>query len=236
MWDEQVPLLSEHFRLLRYDVRGHGRSSSPPGPYSIELLSRDLLAMLDALGVGDFCFCGLSMGGLIGQWLAIHAAPRIRRLVLCNTAPKIGNAEVWNSRIDAALSDGMPSIVPLMLDRWFTPSFRENHPEVELRTRGMLEAADPSGYAACCGAIRDADFRSELQRINVPCLVVAGTHDPATPPAGGQFLAANIAGAQYVELDAAHISNVEASEAFNGAVLDFLLKPISSIGGTDRDG
>jgi 3-carboxy-cis,cis-muconate cycloisomerase len=236
MWDEQVPSFSEHFRLLRYDVRGHGRSSSPPGPYSIELLSRDLLAMLDALGVEAFCFCGLSMGGLIGQWIAIHAAPRIRRLVLCNTGAKIGNGEIWNSRIDAALTDGMLSMVPLMLDRWFTASFRQSHPEIELRTRGMLEAANPSGYAACCGAIRDADFRRELKHINVPCLVITGTHDPATPPADGRFLAANITGAQYVELNASHISNIEASETFNRAVLHFLLKPKSPTGGIDRDG
>jgi len=236
MWDEQVPPLSEHFRLLRYDVRGHGRSSSPPGPYSIELLSRDLLAMLDAHNVEAFCFCGLSMGGLIGQWLAIHTAPRVRRLVLSNTGAKIGSAEVWNARIGAALNDGMLSMVPLMLNRWFTASFRKSHPEVEPRTRGMLEAADPSGYAACCGAIRDADFRSDLQHIHLPCLVIAGTHDPATPPADGEFLVANIAGAQYVELDASHISNVEASEAFNRAVLDFLLIPTSPVRGTDCNG
>jgi 3-carboxy-cis,cis-muconate cycloisomerase/3-oxoadipate enol-lactonase len=236
MWDEQVPLLSEHFRLLRYDVRGHGRSSSPPGPYSVELLSRDLLALLDGLGVVDFCFCGLSMGGLIGQWLAIHAAPRIHSLVLCNTGARIGNAEVWNARMNAVLKDGMATIVPIVLDRWFTPSFRQSHPEVEARARGMLEAANPNGYAACCGAIRDADLRSDLQRIHVPCLVVAGTHDPSTPPADGQFLGANIAGAQYVELNASHISNVEASEAFNRAVLDFLLKPTSPLGGINHNG
>jgi 3-carboxy-cis,cis-muconate cycloisomerase len=236
MWEAQVTPFSEHFHLLRYDVRGHGRSSSPPGPYSIELLSRDLLDTLDALGVEDFRFCGLSMGGLIGQWLAIHAAPRIRRLVLCNTGAKIGNAEIWNSRSRAALNDGMLSMVPLMLDRWFTASYRQSHPEIELRTREMLEAANPDGYAACCGAIRDADFRGELSHIHVPCLVIAGTHDPATPPADGQFLAAHIAGAQYAELNASHLSNMEASEAFNRTVLDFLLKPTNSVGGIDRDG
>jgi 3-oxoadipate enol-lactonase len=236
MWEAQVAPLSEHFHLLRYDVRGHGRSSSPPGPYSIELLSRDLLATLDALAVEDFFFCGLSMGGLIGQWLGIHAAPRIRRLVLCNTGAKIGNAEIWNSRIGAALNDGMLSMALLMLDRWFTATFRQSHPEVELRTRRMLEAADPNGYAACCGAVRDADFRDDLQHIHVPCLVIAASHDPATPPVDGKFLAAHIAGAQYVELNASHISNIEAAEAFNHAVLNFLLKPTSFIGGIDRDG
>lgn len=236
MWNEQVLPFSEHFRVVRYDVRGHGQSSSPPGPYNIELLSRDLLAVLDALGVESFCFCGLSMGGLVGQWLAIHAAPRVRRLVLCNTGAKIGGAEIWNARVASALNDGMPSMVPLMLDRWFTPPFRQNHPEVEVRTREMLEAANPAGYAACCGAIRDADFRCELKLIQVPCLVIAGAHDPATPPADGKFLAANIASAQYVELNASHISNVEASEPFNRTVLEFLLKPTSPDGGADRDG
>jgi 3-oxoadipate enol-lactonase len=123
-----------------------------------------------------------------------------------------------------------------MLDRWFTASFRQNHPSIEPRTRRMLEATDPNGYAACCGAVRDADFRSHLQLIHNPCLVIAGTNDPATPPVDCKFLAANIVGAQYIELNASHISNIEASEAFNRAVLDFLLEPTSSVGGIDCDG
>lgn len=223
MWDGQMAELSKHFRILRYDTRGHGHSSTPPGPYSIDLLGRDAIAMLDALGIESCSFCGLSMGGMIGQWLGLNAAPRVRRLVLCNTAARIGSAEIWNSRIASVSKGGLHVIIPTVLERWFTPQFRQDQPETMARIRTMIERTDPSGYIACCAALRDADLREAVQRIGIPTLVIAGTHDPATPPADGKLLAATIAGAKYVELNVSHLSNIEAAGEFNSAVLEFLL-------------
>jgi len=222
LWDGQISEFSKHFHILRYDSRGHGLSSAPKGPYSIEQLSRDLVALLDGLGVESCCFCGLSIGGMIGQWLGVNARSRVRKLVLCNTAAKIGTAESWNARIDAVLEKGMEAVSSDILNRWYTPAFRTNTPEIIARSRRMLEGADLAGYVACCAAIRDADQRDAVRRINVPTLIVAGTHDRATTPAEGRSLAESIAGAQYVELNSSHLSNVEAEEAFTSAVLEFL--------------
>ena len=220
---DEMAELSKHFRILRYDTRGHGHSSTPPGPYSIELLGRDAIAMLDAFGIESCSFCGLSMGGMIGQWLGLNAAARIHKLVLCNTAAMIGSAEIWNSRIASVSTGGLHAIIPTVLERWFTPQFRNDHPETIARIRTMIERTDPSGYIACCAALRDADMREAVQRIGIPTLVIAGTHDPATPPADGKFLADSIGGAKYVELNVSHLSNIEAAEVFNSAVLEFLL-------------
>ena len=224
LWDPQVPDFSEHFPVLRYDARGHGQSSIPPGPYTVEQLGGDALALLDGLGIEGVSFCGLSMGGAVGQWLGIHAPQRLKKLVLCNTAAKIGSADIWNSRIDTVLNEGVQAIVPVQLARWFTPAFQENDPEAIARARGLLESADPAGYAANCAALRDMDQREAIRNITVPTLLVAGTYDPVTPPSDLKYLAANIPSAQYIELPASHLSNVEASEQFNRAVLRFLLE------------
>jgi 3-oxoadipate enol-lactonase len=222
MWDAQVEAFSERYRVLRYDTRGHGQSSVPEGPYSIEALGRDVLALLDGLSVDRCGFCGLSMGGMIGQWLGIHAPGRIGKLVLANTAPKIGNAEGWNARIEAVLRDGVQALSQGILERWYTAEFRESHPETIAATRRMLDATDRAAYVACCAALRDMDQWESVSRIFVPTLVVAGTHDIVTPPEECRQLAAGIGGARYVELDAAHLSNVEAAEEFTSAVMDFL--------------
>ena len=223
MWDGQIAEFSKHFRILRYDTRGHGLSSTPPGPYSMERLGSDVVAMLDALGIESCSFCGLSMGGMIGQWLGLNAAPRIHRLVLSNTAAKIGTEDGWNARIAAIEKEKFQSIIPGVLERWFTPEFMRSQPEAIARIRKTLAATDPAGYLACCPALRDADFRSDLPRIQVPALVIAGAHDPATPPSDGRSLADNLADAQFLELNASHMSNIEAADDFTKAVLKFLL-------------
>lgn len=225
MWDAQVPAFTRHFRVLRYDTRGHGQSLVSEGPYRIDQLGRDVLALLDALDIPKAHFCGLSMGGLIGQWLAINAPERIQRLVLCNTAAKIGTPEVWNPRIDAVLAGGVQAMADLRdasISRWFTPDFAEAQPEKVEAIVGMLARTSPQGYAANCAAVRDADFREQLAVIQVPTLVVCGSGDPVTTPEHGRFMQARIAGAELVEFPAAHLSNVQAGEAFSQRVLAFL--------------
>ncbi|NMX65115.1 3-oxoadipate enol-lactonase [Pseudomonas sp. WS 5079] len=226
MWDTQMPAFTEHFRVLRLDTRGHGKSLVTEGPYSIEQLGRDVLALLDALDIQRAHFCGLSMGGLIGQWLGINAGERLLKLVLCNTAARIGTPEIWNPRIDMVLRDGQAAMVGLRdasIARWFTADFAQAHPDQAKRITDMLAATSPQGYAANCGAVRDADLREQLASIKVPTLVIAGTEDAVTPPAGGHFIQARVAGAEYAEFYAAHLSNVQAGAAFSDRVLTFLL-------------
>ena len=225
MWDTQIAGFTQYFRVLRYDTRGHGQSLVSDGPYSIAQLGQDVVDLLDALHIERASFCGLSMGGLIGQWLGIHAGARLQRLVLCNTAAKIAGPEVWNPRIDTVLRDGKAAMVALRdasIARWFTPDFAASHPEQAKRITDMLAATSPQGYAANCAAVRDADFRDQLKHIKVPTLVIAGTEDAVTPPTGGHFIEQQIEGAQYAEFTAAHLSNVEVGEAFTRRVLDFL--------------
>src|SRR5579864_8059515 len=200
MWDPQIPAFEKHFRVLRYDSRGHGQSSVTPGPYRIEQLARDVLHILDRLSIDRIHFCGLSMGGMIGIWLGINAPERLHKLVLCNTAARIGTAEVWNARIDAVSKDGMKAIAPAVIERWFTPAFRAAAPEIVANAQRMIEASPPDGYSACCAAIRDMDQRESVSSIRVPTFVVSGIKDPVTTTADGQFLADRISGARHLEL------------------------------------
>lgn len=222
MWEPQLAALTPHLSILRYDTRGHGQSSAPPGPYSVADLGLDLLHLFDSLGIARASFCGLSMGGVIGQWLGIHAGDRLHKLVLANTAAKIGTAEFWSARIDLVLREGLQPIIPGTLERWLTPAFLAAHPEVVTATAAMIAATDVPAYGACCGAIRDADFRGELSRIQTPVLAISGTYDPTTTRADARYLVDNIIGASYVELSAAHLSNTEAPDGFNRALLGFL--------------
>lgn len=226
MWDTQLPALTAHFRVLRYDTRGHGQSLVTEGPYSIEQLGRDVLALLDALQIERAHFCGLSMGGLIGQWLGINAGHRLNRLIVCNTAAKIATPEVWNPRIETVLRDGQAAMVGLRdasIERWFTPAYAAAHPDQAKRITDMLAATSPQGYAANCTAVRDADFRDQLGEIKVPMLVISGSADAVTPPSGGLFIRDKVKGAEYAEFHAAHLSNVEVGEPFSRCVIDFLL-------------
>ncbi|MGK9415030.1 3-oxoadipate enol-lactonase [Pseudomonas cedrina] len=226
MWDIQIPAFTQHFRVLRLDTRGHGKSLITPGPYSIGQLGRDVIALLDALGIARAHFCGLSMGGLIGQWLGINAGQRLHRLVVCNTASKIGTPEVWNPRIETVLRDGAAAMVALRdasIARWFTADFAAANPHQAKLITDMLAVTSPEGYAANCAAVRDADLRDQLASIKVPTLVIAGTEDAVTPPAGGHFIQNHVKGAEYAEFYAAHLSNVQAGAAFSDRVLEFLL-------------
>jgi 3-oxoadipate enol-lactonase len=222
MWSPQMPSLAARYRVLRYDSRGHGRSEAPEGPYTIDMLGQDAVAVLDAAGVKRALFCGLSKGGMVGQWLGVNAPNRVGRLVLANTAAFIGAPEVWNQRIETVRAQGMAAIVPGVIDRWFTKPFQERAPDSVARIRDMLLATDPEGYAACCAAVRDMDQRQTIGAIRVPTLVIAGRHDLATSPEQGRLIADTIPGARFLELDAAHLSNIEAEAAFTHALLDFL--------------
>ncbi len=222
LWDDQLPALAARFRVLRYDTRGHGESPVIRGACSVEMLGHDVLDLLDALKIERAHFVGLSLGGMTGMWLGMHGAERIDRLVLANTAPKIGAPEIWNARIDSVRNGGMEAIADTVLERWFTAGFRARAPQSVARIRAMLATTPPDGYVACCAAVRDADLWPSLANIRSPTLVIAGTHDAATPAAEGRKMAARIAGAHYVELDAAHISNVEAASRFTAEAVAFL--------------
>jgi 3-oxoadipate enol-lactonase len=222
MWDSQTAALSRDFRILRYDTRGHGRSSVMPGPYTINQLADDVVGLLDELELERSDFCGLSIGGLIAMSLALRVPQRLRKVVLCNTAAKIGSHEIWNARIDAVRKGGMAAVVPGILERWYTAEFRSASPEAVESTRRTLLSTSVEGYAGCCAALRDVDLRNDIAGIHLPVLIIAGAHDPATTPADGRFLAERIAGSRYVELRAAHLSNIEASGAFTMELSAFL--------------
>jgi 3-oxoadipate enol-lactonase len=222
MWDAQLPALTGRFRVLRYDSRGHGQSAVTPGPYTIEQLARDALGLLDALGLAQVRFCGLSMGGMVGQWLGANAAQRLSRLVLCNTAARIGAPDIWNARIDAVNKGGMAAIAESVIARWYTAPFFAAAPNAISATRNMLLTTPAAGYVASCAAVRDMDQRESVSRISVSTLIIAGAHDAVTPPSEGRYLAERIAGAKYAELAAAHLSNIEAEMAFTSALSEFL--------------
>lgn len=222
MWAPQLDAWTRRFRVLRYDQRGHGRSGVPAGGYSMDRLGRDVIELLDGLGVDAVDFCGLSLGGMTGQWLGIRAAHRVRRLILANTSSYMGPPANWDARIAGVLKDGMAPLAGPSIERWFTPDFAARSPEAIAPIRRMLEATDPVGYAGCCAAIRDMDMRRVVSLIEAPVLVIGGARDPATPPPHSEALAGSIAGAQLTMLDAAHLSNVEQPAAFTTAARDFL--------------
>lgn len=222
MWAPQVDALSARFRLLRYDTRGHGQSQVTPGPYSIAQLGGDVLGLLDHLGIQKAHYCGLSMGGITGMWLAFSHPQRIARLVLANTAAYIGPPENWTTRVAKVQQDGIASIASAVVSRWLTPDYAEQHPEQVAYLEDMLKATPAEGYAASCIAVRDADYREAVKKITAPTLVISGAGDLPTPPSDGRYLAEAIPGAQYVELAGAHLSNQQEPERFSTTVLEFL--------------
>lgn len=222
MWDAQAEALGRDFRILRYDTRGHGQSEAPDGDYSFDELGRDVLAVMDAAGVDKAYFCGLSMGGVTGMWLGVNAPERFEKLVLCNTGAKIGDAETWQQRIDTVLASGMNVLVDAVVDRWFTKRFQEASPAAVDRIRVMILATPAAGYAGCCGALRDIDLREAIKAIQLPTLVIAGQHDPATPVEIAEEIQAAISGSHLAVLDAAHLSNIEQEADFNETLSTFL--------------
>lgn len=224
LWAPQLPTFTQHLRVVRYDTRGHGASDVPAGPYTIEQLCGDVLGLLDHLQIARAHFCGISLGGLTGIALGARHASRIDRLVLCNTAAQIGSPETWNPRIEQARAQGVATLADAVMARWFTEGFRSRETGTVARLLATLAAANPEGYAASSEAVRDTDLRDEAATVTAPTLVIAGSHDSSTPAEQGHWLAEQIPGARFVELDAAHLSNVEQADVFTRAVVEFLLE------------
>ena len=222
MWDKVLPEFQSKYRVVRFDMRGHGESAVVPEPFTIEHLGRDVLRLLDELRTDRANICGLSLGGLVALWLGIHTPTRVDRLIFANTAARIGSREMWDLRIGMVRNAGMSPLAVLMLERWFTASYRAQHPHEMERIREMIAATHPAGYAACCAVLRDADLRGEIGEIKVASLVITGKHDPATPPSDGRALHAGIRNSTYLELDCSHLSAWERAKEFAGAVLQHL--------------
>jgi 3-oxoadipate enol-lactonase/4-carboxymuconolactone decarboxylase len=223
MWAQQVPDLLPYFQVLRYDTRGLGASDAPSGDYSIERLGRDVLALADALGIFQFAFCGLSLGGMVGQWLGANALDRVTALVLANTSPRVASKSSWEDRRRAVLDGGMAAIVDMAMQRFFSPETLASGDPYVSSVRAAFLGMNPVGYAGCCSAIRDMDHTALLRTIKVPTLVISGDRDLSTPWGGhGDILARDIPGAKAVHLPAAHLSNIERPRSFTGALLDFL--------------
>jgi len=223
MWDDQVGPFTRHFRLLRYDRRGHGKSSAPKGPYTMERLGRDVLAVLDGLGIGKINWCGLSMGGMVGMWLGANAPDRVDKLVLSNTSSFFPDKPLWDGRLKMAREKGLAGMVDANMERWFTKGFRERAAEPMRKMREMFVATPLEGYIGCGEAIRDMDHRPLLPKISAPTLVMAGQYDPATPLEGNEYIRDHIPGARLAVLEAAHIANFEQPQAYAETVLGFLL-------------
>jgi 3-oxoadipate enol-lactonase len=222
LWSAQVNELAETRPVWRYDTRGHGQSSAPAEEYSLDRLGKDLLAVIDATGAARADICGISIGGMTALWAAVHAPHRVRRVILANTAARIGNDALWAERILAARTDGMRVLADASMARWFTEAFRAQHPDIVARLRQTFEATSVDGYVGCCAALRDADLRPVAASVTCSTLIVTGRHDPATPPGDGRWLGDRIRGASVVDLDAAHLSNVERAGEFTAAVRDFI--------------
>ena len=222
MWARQVPAFAASYRVIRYDARGHGRSSAPRGPYTLDQLGSDAVAILDDAGATTAHICGLSLGGITAQWLALNAAHRVHRLVLANTAARVGSPEMWTERIGLVHQKGMSAVADLAMERWFTQSFRQRDPDTVHAFRAMVQSCPVDGYVGCAAALREADLRDQISGIRAPTLLVASSNDTATPPEGLEYIRARVPGAQLVTFDSAHLSNVECAEEFSAAVLDFL--------------
>jgi 3-oxoadipate enol-lactonase len=209
MWRPQVGALRRHFRVVRYDHRGHGRSPVPGGDYDLEDLGRDVLSLMDTLEVERVSYAGVSFGGMVGMWLAINAPERVDRLALICTSAHLTPASAWRDRADLVRAGGMAPVAETIVGRWFTPSFRRTSPEVIAEVRRAFEATSPAGYSACCLAIGGMDLREGLGRITAPTLVIGGADDEAIPPAHGEAIAAAVPGARFELVNGAHLTNVE---------------------------
>ena len=221
MWDPQIEAWSKHYFIIRHDMRGHGTSEVAAAGFGIDRFARDVLGLLDHLEIDASDFVGLSLGGMVGQWLGINAPERLGRMILANTSAYMGPPESWDARITAVRENGMVAIADAVVERWFTPEFRAAS-AAPARILAMLLATDPEGYAAACTAIRNMDQRGAISGIDVPTLVIGGANDPATPPEHAAFLASSISNATLEMLPAAHLSNIEYPEQFSQLVLDFL--------------
>jgi 3-oxoadipate enol-lactonase len=223
MWEPQVTALAERLRVVRYDHRGHGGSPVPPAPYELADLGADAVRLLDRLGLERVHWCGLSLGGMVGMWMAINAPERIDRLVLCCTSARLGPPEMWAQRAATVRAEGVGAIADAGLERWLTEDFRAHEPAATAKVRAMLAATPDEGYAACCGAIEHMDLIGELGAIRAPTLVIAGRHDPATPPEHAERIVDGIAGARLELVDAAHLATIEQPRAMGELIAGHLL-------------
>jgi 3-oxoadipate enol-lactonase / 4-carboxymuconolactone decarboxylase len=229
MWDLQVEGLLPHFQILLYDTRGHGATEATAGEYSIEMLGKDILALADTLEISRFAFCGLSLGGAIGQWVAAQAPERVTHLVLANTSPQFVPRANWETRIAAVRKGGMPAVVDMAMQRFFSPDTLAKQSPYVASTRSVFLGTDPVGYLGCCAALRDVNSGDILKLIKTPTLVISGDRDVATPWTGhGERLAREISGAKARHLAAAHLSNLERPHSFTTALLEFLLPQADS--------
>ncbi|HMA28094.1 MAG: 3-oxoadipate enol-lactonase [Solirubrobacterales bacterium] len=214
IWDVQAAALSKQLRVLRYDIRGHGGTAAPPGPYSVPELAGDLLALLDRLELERVSFCGLSIGGMIGMWLGVNAPDRIERLVICCTAMRLPPPEMWTERAALVRIEGMGAVVDATMERWFTPAFPERSPELVKRIRETFLITDPEGYAGCCEALAGFDMTGELGAVRAPTLVIAGEEDPVGTPERAAAIAAEVLDSRLVVLpEARHLAAVEQADA-----------------------
>lgn len=221
MWDAQTAAFASDFRVLRYDRRGHGASTAPPGAYTLADLGGDVLALFDALGIERAHYCGLSIGGLVAQWLAVYASQRIERVAVCATASKIGTAEGWHMRIADVEAKGLDWMTGATAERWFVAAFREAHADEVQGILAGFVATSITGYAGCCAALADADLRADVAGIDIPLLAISGDHDPVCPPSDLQAIA-DACGGRHVSLPGRHLVNVESPDDFNTALRDFL--------------
>ncbi len=237
MWELQISDLLPYFQILRYDTRGHGASEATAGEYSIEMLGKDLLALADVLGISQFAFCGLSLGGAIGQWVAANASGRVTHLVLANTSPQFLPRANWETRIAAVANGGMSAVVDLAMQRFFSSdTLAKQNPHVA-SIRSVFLGTDPVGYLGCCAALRDMNHGDLLRQIKSPTLVISGERDVATPWTGhSERLAQEIPGARAIHLAAAHLSNIERPHSFTTALLEFLLPQPNATGDSLQTG
>ena len=222
MWQKQINYFKHDFFVICYDTRGHGQSSAPQGPYRLEQLGLDVIHLLDHLKIQMASFCGISMGGLTGQWLAIHYPQRFNHVIVCNTAAKVGQEAAWLDRAQLVRASGLGQIATTAATRWFTESFIQSHAATVANLSLDLAAGSVEGYASCCEALAKADLREDIQRIQIPVLIIAGKQDPVTTVVDAEFMQQQIANSQLFAIDASHISNIEQPEAFNHAVVSFI--------------
>jgi 3-oxoadipate enol-lactonase len=223
MWDGLAGPLAERFRLVRYDIRGHGRSPAPPGPYSIDDVGGDLVALLDHLGIERAHIAGVSLGGMTAMWMGIHAPERVDRLVLCCTSAKLGPPETWSERAATVRVQGTGAVAEAGVGRWLTEPYRRSHPEVAAELQAMIASTPADGYAACCAIIEHMDLEPRLGAIRAPTLVISAAQDPSTPPEHGERIAAAIPGARYELLDpGAHLVALERPEAVLPLIVEHL--------------
>lgn len=223
VWDEQLAALSERFELIRFDARGHGRSTiGTHAEATIDLLATDALNVLNACGVARAHLCGVSLGGMIAMHVATKWPDRVLKAALCSTSPYMPTRENWETRIQTVMTQGMPALVEATLGRWFTPQFHQEHPDKVQAVRAMLLETSPQGYAACCAAIRDMDQRDSIRSITAKTLVIGGTADTSTTPEHAKLIASTIPEAKLAMLEGAHLVNIERADEFNATLIEFL--------------